>query len=309
MAELIARARKYESQRDLETAFTLYTEALDIMIEQSKTTKNPVTLQHLKSEITNTLTHTEKLKETIEQQKARERVNRSIIIEENSINHDLSDMFTPYLENCSRVIISDPYLGQFHQVRNLHYFCDTLLNHKQVNMLIIETNPESSASEELKILLENFEKKQNQFKIYLITASLIHDREITFCETPKAGQGEWVARMGRGLDIYQKVGKYEPGWQNYKMRKCKECVIEVYYKRFNLQEFNKLKKLLHEIKDIGEESRNLYDKHKNNKRVCEDLLTQQLFKLDNLVIPSNYRYAKAVKKQTINNIHSYTNNQ
>lgn len=301
MSELLSRARQHESNRDLETAFTLYKEALTIFIQQSKTTRNPVTLQHLKSQINEVLTHTENLKQKINEDKAKQQVNRTIIIEENSKNHDLSDIFTPYLENCTRVIISDPYLGKPHQVRVLHYLCEILYKH-DVKMLIIETNPESSASDELKSLVKQFTK---YIQVYLITTSLLHDREITFYETPKAGQGEWIARLGRGLDFYKRIDKYEPGWQNYGLRPCKECTIEVYYKNFDLREFNKLRELLHKIKQVGVDSKRIYDENKHRSGF-ETLLDAQIERLDGLVIPSNYRYAKAVKKETINAINGYS---
>lgn len=301
MSELLRRAKLQESNGNLDDAFTLYKEALDVFVQQRRSTTDPVKTRELMRIIDENLTHTENLKAKIAEKKAREKMTRTVRIEQDSTGHDLCTLFQPYLSDCSRVILSDPYLGAPHQVRLLHAFCE-LLYKNNVIMLIIETSPDSTNSEELKQLVSAF---GSFLKIYLVTSAILHDREITFHERPAAGQGKWVARLGRGLDIYQKVDKYAPGWHDYGLRPCRECVIEVFYKHFDLQEFNELKHLLHKIKDISTQAKQIYTENMHKPGV-ETLLTHQIEKLDNLQIPSHLRYAKAVKKEAINTINSYS---
>jgi len=302
MSEIIERAKQLEASGELQDAFTLYKEGLSALFEQKKCTSSPAAQAELKSVLEYYLAHVEQLKAKIGEIERAEQRNRTITIENQSTGYDFASIFTPYLKDCVRVELSDPYLGAYHQVRLLHSFGELLVKHK-IQMLIIETNPDSNTSDEFKKWLEVF---RAYMKVYTVSSGTIHDREITFCQNKKAGQGKWKARLGRGLDYFQKVDKYQLGWQDYALRPCRECTIEIVYKRFDLQEFNELKYLLVKINTASKECQEFYDKNKTKPTLCEHFMTSKLEELDSLQIRSTQKYAKASRKMAINQINAYT---
>jgi len=302
MSQILERAKKLESDGDLRAAFTLYKEALSVLFEEKKATTDQTKLNILKLNLEKYLTHVEQLKAKLGEIEKAEEKPRTITIEDKATGYDYGSVFGPYLKGCARVELSDPYLGAHHQVRLLHCFAEMLVKNG-ISMLIIETSPDSNGTDEFKSFVNTFKQ---YLKLYTVSSATIHDREITFCQNREKGHGKWHARLGRGLDYFQRVDKYGIGWHDYALRPCRQCTIEISYKRFDLQEFNELKYLLTKINNISKECQQFYQQNRSKPAHCDSFMTSKLETLDGIEIRSTQKYAKATRKQAINQINAYT---
>jgi len=165
-----------------------------------------------------------------------------------------------------------------------------------VLQLIVETLPETENSCDFKEFIQAF----TFIKIWVISTNSIHDREIIFYQNKLAGQGTFTCNLGRGLDIYQPVGKYELGWSgDLTLRKCKECTVNVIYNEFNGQEFQKMQSIMSDIRNLSKATVVRLNDTNISKSQKEEILNQALEQIDAITIHSTMKYAKACRKNEI----------
>lgn len=123
---------------------------------------------------------------------------------ENQKGVTFADLFWPWIEGASRIVITDPYVRMFHQLRNLM---------ELIEMIAIRKAPEDEISVHLITCVdENYPEKQQSNLIAVESAgaaagikfsweydatNTIHARHIT-------SDVGWKISLDRGLDIYQK---------------------------------------------------------------------------------------------------------
>ena len=123
---------------------------------------------------------------------------------ENQKGVTFADLFWPWIERASRIVITDPYVRMFHQLRNLM---------ELIEMIALRKAPEDEISVHLITCVdENYPEKQQSNLIAVESAgaaagikfsweydatNTIHARHIT-------SDAGWKISLDRGLDIYQK---------------------------------------------------------------------------------------------------------
>ncbi len=129
-----------------------------------------------------------------------------LVVPENAKGWSYRRLFADYLQDCSGIIIRDPYIRAFHQIRNLVEFL-RLVNEitpigDEVTVHLI-TGPETESKEKLEKQVENLGQVQDSFAgtstpfTWGIDASLnFHARSIT------TDHG-WKITLYRGLDLFQ----------------------------------------------------------------------------------------------------------
>lgn len=134
---------------------------------------------------------------------ARPREGHKIFIE-NQKGVTFADLFWPWIEGATKVVITDPYIRAFHQLRNLMEF---------IEVIALRKAPEDEVSVHLITCVdENYPEKQQSNLLAVETAgaaagikftweydgtNTIHARHIT-------SDTGWKISLDRGLDIYQK---------------------------------------------------------------------------------------------------------
>lgn len=122
---------------------------------------------------------------------------------ENQKGITFDDLFGPYLKGAREIVVTDPYIRAFHQVRNIMELAETIANGKspadEVHLRLITCadgiRPEKQA-EYLAAVAEACEGVGIQFSWAFDETNTIHARHIV----TDAG---WKIALDRGLDIFQ----------------------------------------------------------------------------------------------------------
>jgi ATP-dependent Lon protease len=126
------------------------------------------------------------------------------VFSENQKGVTFDDLFWPWIAGASKIVITDPYIRIFHQVRNLMEF---------IEMVAMGKAPEDEVAVHLITCLdENYPEKQQSNLIAVETAGAIagitfsweFDGTNTIHARHIATDTGWKISLDRGLDIFQK---------------------------------------------------------------------------------------------------------
>lgn len=127
-----------------------------------------------------------------------------LVFQENQRGVSFDKIFGPYLAGVKRVVVTDPYLRMFHQLRNLMELMETISKQHapedEVAVHVVTVEDEFNGDRQT----ENLQKIADactavgiQFTWAYDTSGTKHDRDIT------TNQG-WKIVLSRGLDIFQR---------------------------------------------------------------------------------------------------------
>ncbi len=139
--------------------------------------------------------------------------------------YSYESIMSPYLQGAKSVVIEDPYIRLQHQIQNFVRFCETVLKAGTVKKISLITGYDD------KTQLADIAEKLDELKQSLLELDVelevklnpnIHDREIRL-------DNNWVIKIGRGLDFYQKPGgRFEVGANDLSLRKCLETKVDIF---------------------------------------------------------------------------------
>jgi ATP-dependent Lon protease len=131
----------------------------------------------------------------------------------------------PYLQGAKSVVVEDPYIRLQHQIQNFVRFCEAVLKAGTVKKISLITGCDD------KTQLADITEKLNELKQSLLELDVelevklnpnMHDREIRI-------DNDWVIKIGRGLDFFQKPGGwFEVGANDLSLRKCLETKVDIF---------------------------------------------------------------------------------
>ena len=127
-----------------------------------------------------------------------------VAFQENQRGVSFDNLFGPYLAGAKRIVITDPYMRMFHQVRNLMDLMETISKFKDpdeevaVHAVTVEDEFNGDRqSENLQKIADACQGVGIQFTWAYDTSGTKHDRDIT------TDHG-WKIALSRGLDVYQR---------------------------------------------------------------------------------------------------------
>ena len=127
-----------------------------------------------------------------------------LVFQENQRGVSFDALFGPYLAGAKRIVITDPYMRMFHQVRNLMDLMETITKFKgpdeEVAVHAVTVEDEFNGdrqSENLQKIADACQSVGIQFTWAYDTSGTKHDRDIT------TDQG-WKIVLSRGLDVFQR---------------------------------------------------------------------------------------------------------
>lgn len=126
------------------------------------------------------------------------------VFSENQKGVTFDDLFWPWLQGASRIVLTDPYIRMFHQVRNLMEFIEMIARHKapedEVNLHLV-TGPDEWNIDKQKGNLTAAQEAALaagiQFDWEFDNSGVIHARHIVT-------DTGWKISLDRGLDVFQK---------------------------------------------------------------------------------------------------------
>lgn len=156
-----------------------------------------------------------------------------IAFQENQRGVTFDHLFGPYLAGANRIVVTDPYLRMFHQLRNLMELMETISKQKgpedDVSVHVITVEDEfhnDRQTENLQKIAEACTSVGIQFSWEYDTTGTRHDRDIS------TDHG-WKIVLSRGLDIFQRFelnDAFNFANRLQQQRQCKE--FNVTYVRF-----------------------------------------------------------------------------
>jgi ATP-dependent Lon protease len=127
-----------------------------------------------------------------------------LVFQENQRGVSFDALFGPYLAGAKRIVITDPYMRMFHQVRNLMDLMETISKFKgpdeEVAVHAVTVEDEFNGdrqSENLQKIADACQSVGIQFTWAYDTSGTKHDRDIT------TDHG-WKIVLSRGLDVFQR---------------------------------------------------------------------------------------------------------
>ena len=137
------------------------------------------------------------------QQKSETPKETHLIIEENQIGMSYEKLFTNYLIGAKEIIVRDPYIRQYYQVKNFMEFCEMILKVKPATeeiavKLFTKLDPEyeQETRDRLEKVFESLDGSGINFEYEVDMSEGFHARSITT-------DTGWKILLDRGLDIFQ----------------------------------------------------------------------------------------------------------
>ena len=130
-------------------------------------------------------------------------------------------LFAEYLQDARSIIIEDPFIRTFWQLKNLTEFLSMLTESRQVEGLKVHliTNEED---DKIPALIDDLDDIKEDLAAVGLEFTYefkdFHDRCI------KTDTG-WIITLGRGLDIFEPYNKFSLGAMQQSKRKCKEFSV------------------------------------------------------------------------------------
>ncbi|RRJ96046.1 BREX system Lon protease-like protein BrxL [Opitutaceae bacterium TAV4] len=143
--------------------------------------------------------------------------------------YSYASLFSDYLAGAKMIKIADPYIRTPHQLANFTRFCELAVKIGSAERITLKTAADDHSQE-----VENSEKLDalvGDLKEYGISLeydfdSHIHDRQIEL-------DNGWVIKIGRGLDIYQRLERPRSGlgMNDWDLRPCLETNVDIFMKK------------------------------------------------------------------------------
>jgi ATP-dependent Lon protease len=129
-----------------------------------------------------------------------------LVVPENTKGWSYRRLFADYLQGCNGIIIRDPYIRAFHQIRNLVEFL-RLVNEitpvgDEVTVHLI-TGPEAESKEKLEKQAENLAQVQESFAGTSTPFTWEFDASPNFHARSITTDHGWKITLDRGLDLFQ----------------------------------------------------------------------------------------------------------
>ena len=127
-----------------------------------------------------------------------------LVFQENQRGVSFDDIFGPYLAGAKRIVVTDPYIRLFHQLRNLMDLMETISKVKDADEEVTVHAITAADDYNSERQTENLQKIADaclgvgiQFTWEYDTSGTKHDRDIT------TDHG-WKIVLSRGIDVFQR---------------------------------------------------------------------------------------------------------
>jgi ATP-dependent Lon protease len=141
------------------------------------------------------------------------------------VGHSYESIFVPYFAGAKSIEVEDAYVRSQHQIQNFVRFCEMIVQNSEIKRIDLITYYDDL------IQKAEIEQKLGDLKQSLLELDIIldfdfnpnlHDREVRL-------DNNWVIKIGRGLDMYQRPQSwFEVGANDLSLRKCLETKVDIF---------------------------------------------------------------------------------
>jgi len=161
----------------------------------------------------------------VEKKVTKQLVAKYTEIRANQSNVSYKKLFGDYLETASEIIITDPYIRAPFQIDNLIEFIQTAreccTNNEELYIEVHTQNDDDKVPE----MIDTFDELKSELEAVGIEFNYYfdadHDRSI------KLNNG-WTISLSRGLDIFEKFGRFSLGTVRQTNRRCRAFTVNYY---------------------------------------------------------------------------------
>lgn len=154
--------------------------------------------------------------------KAKHLASKYIEIRANQSNVSYKKLFGDYLASASHIVITDPYIRAPFQIDNLIEFIQTCreccVNNEDLSIEVHTQNDDEKVPE----MIDTFDELKDELQAVGIEFSYYfdadHDRNICL-------DNGWKIILSRGLDIFEKFGRFSLGNVRQTNRRCREFSV------------------------------------------------------------------------------------
>lgn len=224
--KLLKRAIEYESSSHFQQALVCYQEGIDLLLGVMRSSSDTNRKVHYRKKIDEYMTRAELLKNNVNQLKASGKYHEQIHILENSHGHSYLTIFRAFLDDfIKHIYVEDAYIRTFHQVNNFLRFCEMIVSCcSNVKCIELKTSADSQNHDQqihnLNLIAASLQKRNVQLVIQF--SSELHDREIRI-------DNGWIIKIGRGLDYFKRVDKFEIGFHDMNLRPCYATTVNIFH--------------------------------------------------------------------------------
>ena len=146
-----------------------------------------------------------------------------LTFQENQRGVSYDSLFGSYLSGASRIVLTDPYIRLFYQVRNLMEFIETVVKHKpmeeEVAVHVITTEDDFKGDQQK----EYFEKIEESCIAAGIAFTWEFDGTATIHARHIESDNGWKILLDRGLDIFQHYEMNDTFTFNNRLQQFRPC--------------------------------------------------------------------------------------
>ena len=142
-----------------------------------------------------------------------------------STGNSYDALFGKYLVGVKKIEIEDPYIRSQHQISNFLRLCELAVKTgsiQAINLITGYDDEKQKKEAEGKFDQIAFSLRDNGIKFRYSFNEKIHDRQIRL-------DNGWYIKIGRGLDIYQKLESwFDIGANDMELRPCLETMVDIF---------------------------------------------------------------------------------
>jgi len=233
--KLLKRAIEYESSSQFQQSLVCYQEGIDLLLGVVRSCNEASKKAHYRKKIDEYMTRAELLKNTVNKLKETGKYHEQLHILDNSSGHSYISIFRSFLDDIvETVTIEDAYIRSFHQINNFLRFCEMIVTYcTNVKCIELKTSPDpqnfDQQNQNLKLIGSSLLKRNIQLVLQYTTE--LHDREIRL-------DNGWIIKIGRGLDFFKRVDKFEIGFHDMNLRPCHATTVDIFHSAYTKQNTN-----------------------------------------------------------------------
>ena len=152
-------------------------------------------------------------------------VAKTISIRENQSGVTYKDLFGDYLRAAKEIHITDPFIRQPYQIDNLVDFIQMVKDVSTIQDTVkIHLSTQNDDDEKVAEMIDSFNDLADE--LLPMGIEFTYDFKADHDRLIRTDTG-WTITLGRGLDIYEKFGRFSLSRSNQKARRCKAFNVAI----------------------------------------------------------------------------------
>lgn len=151
-------------------------------------------------------------------------VAKTISVRENQGGVTYKDLFGDYLRTAKEINVTDPFVRLPYQIDNLVDFIQMVKDNTTQDNVKIHLSTQNDDDEKVAEVIDSFNDLADE--LLPMGIEFTYDFKADHDRLIRTDTG-WTITLGRGLDIYEKFGRFSLSRSNQKVRRCKAFNIAI----------------------------------------------------------------------------------